>query len=203
MSLQGEIFGDAKRFAFHVTRDEIAHAFNIGGPMINKLVRQGMPKLSHGKYDLIECTRWYVEFWRKKAAGAGDKDIGEERKALIISQTERTNLENAKLRGELIEAGRVAQALNEIAVIVAGQLDGLGARAAAEVAAIDDVAEVQRVLLNECRAIRQSIAESIQAFALASDSVDDHKAAAEPDGRPMGRRKPRAAARQPGAGAVA
>lgn len=202
MSLQGEIFGDAKRFAFQVTRDELAHAFNIGGPMINKLVRQGMPKLSHGKYDLIECTRWYVELWRKKSSG-GEKDIGEERKALIVAQTERTNLENARLRGEQILAPRVERALNEVAVIVATQLDGLPARAAAEVAALNDVAEVQRVLLNECRSIRQSIADAVATFATIADGVEDHNTAPESDRRPVGRRKQNTPARQPGAGAVA
>jgi len=53
-----------------VTVDKIAQTFGVSEREVQRLViYEGMPRISRGEYDLIECSRWYVAKLHAKVCG--------------------------------------------------------------------------------------------------------------------------------------
>lgn len=162
----------------YIRSTDLAFMFDVTPRRIERMVSEdGMPKSSRGSYNLVECVRWYVNFWRDKSSNTGDAK-NEKRLNLIEAQTEKTIVETEKLREKLLPIEEVAHTLNAIAVIVATQLDGLGPRMANTLSGIDEPAEIQRALFNECRTIRENIADQIEDLATIENVGLDSSAAA-------------------------
>lgn len=182
-----------------VKREELARILGLSDTMINRLNKDGMPKVSHGSYDLATCVQWYIQTWRDRAEGSHVGNLWDEKKKQVIAQTERTELENAKLRGELIPRDVVNKTLNDVAVIISTQLDGLGARTSGIVAEMNDPGLIQGVLFDEARSIRAAIARSISDYAAMPDNGEDNTATTKTIRRRVGRSKPDSTPRKPGA----
>jgi len=180
-----------------VKREELARILGLSPTMINRLVKDGMPKISHGRYNLAAAVQWYIQTWRDRAEGGGVGNLWDEKKKQVIAQTQRTELENAKLREEMIPAVMVAHTLNEVAVIVSTQLDGLGGRVSSQVAALTDPGEVQAVIFDEARAIRRAIAGSIKSYATLPDDGPHNKPATKKKRGKVGKRKSSTPTRKP------
>ena len=161
-----------------VKRDDLARVLGLTTIRINQLVNEGMPKNERGKYNLIECVKWYINFWKQRASGDNDEKKNQQI-GLIEAQRDKIVLETNKLRETLLPVEEVAHTLNAIAVIVSTQLDGLGARMANTLAGIDEPAEIQRTLFNECRTIRDNVAGQIDTLAACADVLEYSQAAAE------------------------
>jgi len=150
----------------YIAGPALAELFGVTPDMVGKYARDyGMPKAGHGKYILKDCIRWHLDRLRIAAAGGESNDVGNEKLKLTRAQRQRAEIENQKARNELIDADLVGEALNGMASIFSSQLDGLGARMASQLSAIDDPGEIQRLLLDECRSIRSSTATVAQNFA--------------------------------------
>lgn len=160
-----------------VKRDDLVLLFGVTSRRVNMLNDEGMPKVSPGKYSLIDCVQWYIDMWKKKATGNDDEKKNKQI-SLIDAQRDKIVLETEKLRENLVPIEEVAHALNSIGVIVSTQLDGLGARMANELAGLDDPAEIQRALFDECRQIRDNVAGQIDDLAATTNSGVDSPAAA-------------------------
>jgi|GEM_PF-2224197 len=66
----------------------IAHALNIDERRVQQLVKEGIiPKSGRGKYDLLSCSRGYIQYLQKlansSAAGRPASEINENRARLI------------------------------------------------------------------------------------------------------------------------
>ncbi len=177
-----------------VVSDVLAELLLVNRRTIQRFATENdMPRESKNRFHTVSCVRWYIEHISAKS-GSSDKSIIEERRLLIRTQRLRHELEIARRRGELIDADSVGQVLNQMAVIFSTQLEGLGARMAAELAATTDPVDIQRALQDECRAIRT--ATSAGALDLAvhiNDSGDTKPAASRKRGR-VGRSRKDAAA---------
>jgi len=186
-----------------VKREELAEVLGLSGVMINRLVSDGMPRVSHGKYDLAACVQWYIATWRKRAAGEGFKNIEEEKKSLIIAQTEKTKLETEKMRGEVLPMEDFVKVLNQVAVLTATGLDAVAARATPILVSIKGVEVTDRAeraifkkLNDESRAIRESIAAAISSYSNALDGRKDNPPPTKPKRRAVGKRKKKATPRK-------
>lgn len=165
----------------YITAQVLAELWRVTPDMIGKYAREyGMPKAGHGRYLLKDCIQWYVDRLRITAAGGENNDVAEEKLKLTRAQRQRAEIENKKARDELIAFEAVAEVLNGMAGTYSSQLDGFGARVAATLAGMDDPAAIQRVLFDECRAIRTTTARAAQNFAANFDSGNDNRAATEP-----------------------
>ncbi len=185
-----------------VDRKRLAEVLGLDVSMINKLAKQGLPKEARGKYSLPIAVQWYVNSWRDRVESKS-KTMDESRKRLYQEQTEKHRLENEKLRGELLPVEDVQHIMNEVAVTVATQLDGLGPRMAQVLAGMDEPAEIQRTLLHECRDIRFTIAGQVEAIADIEDGSEHHKTPTKKKRRGVGGRKKKATARKSRARKVA
>jgi phage terminase Nu1 subunit (DNA packaging protein) len=88
-----------------VSGSRVAEVFGVGQRRINQLVQLGMPKESHGKYDLGKCLLWYVLFLQKALARRDSVDPAElkaERKKLVAAQRVKVETGNAVAHGELL-----------------------------------------------------------------------------------------------------
>lgn len=192
-----------------VKRETLADVLGLSGVMINRLVKDGMPREGHGKYDLAKCVQWYIDTWRKRAAGEGHKNIEDEKKALIIAQTKKTELETEKMRAEVLPVEIFVKVINEMAALTATGLDAIAARATPVIVSLDGVEineqgerAIFKTLNDETRIIRQSISATISDYSSALNSGEDRKPAAKSKRGGVGKRKKKATARKPRARTV-
>lgn len=173
-----------------VNAGELARIFGVSRRWIYKLKDKGLPQ--NGRfYDVATCVQW--ELARITEKGDDEPaDIMEARRHLYIAQTKKTELETARLRGSLVNLEEARSLLQQIAGIVASQLDAVGPRLAAQVAGEEDQKTIQLMLFEEHRAIRESIASAI--VGLPAPGSADHPSAAEADSGPVGRREAKSAA---------
>jgi len=157
----------------------LAKLFAITERRIQQLAKEGIiPKAERGKYDLIASMRGYIKYLQERAAGRSDgryndeADIKLERKRLIKAQADKAEVENQKLRAELISFESVQEILNEVAVLFSSSVDALPGRLASELAGITNPAEIKTRLFDECRRIRSATADKLHRFAatLTSDA---------------------------------
>lgn len=192
-----------------VKREELADILGLSGVMINKLVKDGMPRISHGKYDLAAAVQWYIKTWRDKARGEGVRNIEEEKKAQIIAQTKKTELETDILKGEVIPVEDFVKVVNNIAMLTATGIDSVAARATPIIVSLEGIEAtaqgergVFQVLNEESITIRESIAAEIRNYSDHFDSESDYKPTPETKRVRVGGRKKNTTTRKPRARAV-
>lgn len=126
------------------TIDQVAQALNLSPRRVQSLVAQeGMPRVKAGQYDLGACLRWYVRYLQKVVKAQRDPDeVGDvrewtrERARLAKEQADKTALDNAVKRGELVEMAVVAEEWSRYFQAFRGRFVGFPAKVAAELAAL-------------------------------------------------------------------
>jgi len=156
-----------------VSADQLADLLCVKkGTVLHYAREAGMPRVSRGRYRLVDCVQWYLE--KQRALMGGDGDMTEERKKLITAQRIRHEIEGQRLRGELIEAELVFSALNELGVIYSTQLDGFGPRVAPRLLNQVNTGEVARIIHDEARHIRRTTSAAVQTFASSYTSLENN-----------------------------
>lgn len=155
--------------------DQLAAIFGCSKANVMALSREhAMPRRSHGRYPLVECFTWYLE-WLRTRSSRDSAEVAESRLRLYDVQRQRGELDLAQRRGELLDAELVASVIQAILAAIATQMDGLGPRMAGALATIDDPASIQRKLFDECRNIRRNCAAEVLKIGL---SLAEDKAGA-------------------------
>ena len=146
--------------------------------MVRRYVNDhGMPRAGRGQYLLGDCIKWYINRVRVAAESGEGSDISEEKLKLVRAQRHRVELDNKKVRGELIDHDTVSGVVNQLGSIYASQLDSLGARVAGIIAGVADPGEVQRILFDECRNIRNNTSAAVIDLAVTYDDSGDNPTA--------------------------
>jgi phage terminase Nu1 subunit (DNA packaging protein) len=129
---------------------QIAQALDLSTKMVNDLVARGtITKQPRGQYDVEEATREYVRHIREVAAGrlrAGELDLAEERARLAKEQADAKEMENALLRGDLVEIGGVAKEFGKQASAVRTRLLSIPSKAAPLVISCEKPAEARAII---------------------------------------------------------
>lgn len=111
---------------------------------VSDLVRRGVfPKAARGAYDLNACRVAYIRHLREQAAGRAGRvktklDIVYEGARLKKEMADKTAMENAVRRGDLIPRREVVEMIQKAFVSVRSKLLGLPSKEAAVLAAMDD-----------------------------------------------------------------
>lgn len=184
----------------------LAKIFRVSESMVMKYARESqMPKgTEKGRYPLLASLWWRED--RAAAAHAAEaesKDIVEERRKLIVSQRQHQELENAKMREEMLDASLVDTVIQQVGALIATQLDGLAPRLAPRLVLLQDQAAIQKMLYDECREIRTNASRAVSRYAATFAAGEDPPAPTQKKRRRVGRRKPDPAPGQSGAGPVA
>jgi phage terminase Nu1 subunit (DNA packaging protein) len=129
-----------------VSTEKLAAHFKLSPRRIQQLVKLGMPKMSHGKFDHIEAAKFYIRFLQNAlentgaAVGDGSLELFRSQKARSLTASAALKeLEYAKRSAELVTVAEAESVKAEFARIVrarfadvpirlAGQLVGQGSR---------------------------------------------------------------------------
>lgn len=144
---------------FVVPVADIAAIFGVADRTIQRMVKEGLPQIGHGKYDVRQCVQWQFGQLRSETAKRGEMTPRDE---LAIAQRAKVELETEQLRATLLPRDLVTRAMNQVAAIVASQLDGLAPRLAGELADMNDPQQIQATLLREARSVRGAIAQAMR-----------------------------------------
>ena len=119
--------------------------------------------LERGVYHLPTVVKDWVIF-KVRGTSPETESVADEKRKLIIAQRmqieQRIQVENA----EQIARADVIAAFSQAMHLISSQLDGLAGRVAAEVAGIEDPAEVRALLFSETRRIRDGAASKLEDF---------------------------------------
>jgi phage terminase Nu1 subunit (DNA packaging protein) len=124
--------------------------FGISERWVHRLVEAGMPRRSHGEYDLLVCFRWYVRFLqravRKRSIFTDDyreSSLSQERLRLVRAEADLKQLQLAKEQGEFVALTDVEKAMTGLILSTKARLLAVPARAASELLALNSRAEAE------------------------------------------------------------
>jgi phage terminase Nu1 subunit (DNA packaging protein) len=156
--------------------------FGITDRWVHRLVESGMPKTSHGKYDLLICYRWYVHFLqaavRKRSLfteADGEKSLAQERLRRLAAEADLKEIELAKQRGQLIALDDIEKTLTDLVLTTKACIMAIAPRLAPEL-----VGETSRVVIQA--KLEKALKEALSYLAKAgSDAKSPNTEAAEWD----------------------
>jgi len=97
----------------------IAKLLDLSIRRVYQLTNEGViPKAEKGRYELVPAVRGYIRYLRDRAIGADalpDESARASRARLLKAQAEAQEMENAKVRGELLPQELVSRAWAEMA----------------------------------------------------------------------------------------
>ena len=93
-----------------VTAAELGEWLNLSPARLHALAREGVIPRHHGRFDLQEAVRAYIEHLRAGQKGRlmSNPDLAAQKLRLAAEQADKLAIANAKTRGELLDAKTVA-----------------------------------------------------------------------------------------------
>ncbi len=173
----------------------IARFLNLTERRVQQLARDGIiPKAEKGKYDLVRCVQQYVRYLQERAYGSGDtaQDSYHERARLIKAQADKTELEVAEMRGQLMPIEIIENDWMQHVSSCRMRLLAIPSKSAFQIASLKEPAQIERFL-------KAAIYEALSELAHDDDAVSEPEAespasvdaAAGTDGKPVGGRAPK------------
>jgi len=151
-----------------VTTNQLADLLGVAARTIFKFRDQGMPIVKRGRYHAPTCVRWLIDSRTKTEA----TDLQEQRQMLYKAQTDRAELENAKLRGELLEVPAAQTMFFSLGTTVRTSFEAIVPRIARQFSR-----EQLETISNEINSALETVADEIKADAHSRDSSGDHPTA--------------------------
>lgn len=174
----------------------IARFLNLTERRVQQLARDGIiPKPEKGKYDLVRCVQRYVHYLQERAYGSGEtpSDTYQERARLIKAQADKTELEVATLKSELVPVDVVESDWLSHVSSCRSRLLAIPSKSAFQIATLKEPDEIERFLK---RAINEALAELSCDDNEIPDTPEKTKkrmdSATGNDRKPVGGRKPKA-----------
>ena len=192
-----------------VTISEFARLFEFSQQRVSDFVAQGLPASPghRGKARQIPLRAALDWLIRREVDKARTPDGGETLEQAELrkarADADIAALKAAEQANQVMQLEEVEATVERVMVMVAGQLDGLGGRVAARLAAESDPAVIRQVLFDECRRIRAAMAAELETAADSEEGVEGDPSAADEDAGPVGGPVPDPPARKRRAGAVA
>lgn len=176
----------------------LAKLFHLTERRVQQLAKEGViPKAERGKYDLVGAVRGYVKYLQERAEGRGvaPQDLHTERARLVKAQADKTEIEVAEMGRALIPAERVIAAWQQLVAEFRAKCLALPSRLAPQLAGNHAIQDIKESIAG---GVREAL-EELSRFELAdgaaegdSEGGEGRTAAAEVDGKPVGKRKPAA-----------
>lgn len=154
----------------------LAELFDLTETRIQQLAKDNIiPKAGRGKYEIIPCFQGYTKFLQEKLRGkdSDSVDSKKEKGRLLKLQADEKEMKILTDKGLLLSIHDVKDMLSELISICAMGLESIPGRMATQLAGISEPAEIQKVLFEEIRTIRQSTASGIREFAGAEENIAD------------------------------
>ena len=174
----------------------ISKLLDLSPRRVYQLANEGViPRAEKGRYELVPAVRVYIRYLRDRAIGVGalPEDAARACRArLIKAQAEAQEMENEKVRGELIPQIVVGRAWGEMAMAFRARSLSIPKKCAPQVVGVNSISEIEGIL-------EQMIMEALDELSRADYSgsaecdleVEEGdgvagKTPAEADGQPVG-----------------
>lgn len=140
-----------------VSSKDLALIFNISTRTIWAWVSKGLPKLGRGQFPLLECIRW----WRENILGdiQGQASLSEQKLRYAVARARREELTVQEREGQLIQKDLPLQWLQGHVTEAKGAFWDMPRRMAEELAATNDLKQVEHLLRQEIRRILTDLAD--------------------------------------------
>lgn len=166
-----------------VGRNELAHILGVTPNRVTQLKADGIPfNDGRGRYPLAEAVQWVIQYWKTKSHQAGSENLSAHRKRLLEAQAKKAEIDNDLRLKELIPAEIIGSTINQVAVIVASQLDALAPRLSNELTNQSDSAYIKKVINDETRQIRNAVANLFDDLADFENGGENSETAADKNG---------------------
>ena len=144
--------------SYSVKLAELADIFQVTDRRIQQYCEEGMPKMARGEYDLAECARWLVNYWKEKydiAENSGDEKLHHlKMEGQRIYNRER-ELKYKRLLGELVSFSETKIAwVNEV-LIFRKALDSMGQKLMVALEHVHDGERKREIIFGEIREVKQ------------------------------------------------
>jgi phage terminase Nu1 subunit (DNA packaging protein) len=138
---------------------QIAEKLNLTPSRIQQLVQEGLPKKLRGKYDVDECTGFYIRYLqalveKKVIVDAGGEALASERESrlrLLRADAELREIELARERGQLVSIVDVEKEMIEMILTTKARVLAIAARVAPELVGENTRLMIQAKIDRECR----------------------------------------------------
>jgi len=121
---------------------------------IQQLVKENvLPRPVKGLYEPVACIHAYIDYLRKKVAGAGEVSLTDERTRLTKCQADLAEMALAKARGQLIPAERARMAWGSVIQAVRQKLLSLPVRLAPRLASTRSIPIAKEILEESIREV--------------------------------------------------
>jgi phage terminase Nu1 subunit (DNA packaging protein) len=128
----------------------IAKLLDLSIRRVYQLTNEGViPKVEKGRYELVPAVQGYIRYLRDRAIGADalpDESARASRARLIKAQAEAQEMENARVRGDLLSVPVIERAWGEMAAAFKARVLSIPGKAAPQVVSCNSIAEVKAVL---------------------------------------------------------
>ena len=141
----------------------VAQALNLQVRRVQHLVKEGMPREAHGKYEAVICMCWYVRYLQalieKKSAPRDDRaSESTERVRLIRANADIRELQVAQVRSQLVTVADVDAFHTELVDTTTRYMMAIPSRVAPGL-----VGETSRIMIQA--KIEKAIHEALSALA--------------------------------------
>jgi phage terminase Nu1 subunit (DNA packaging protein) len=114
------------------------------------LANEGViPRAEKGRYELVPAVRGYIRYLRDRAIGADalpDESARASRARLIKAQAEAQEMENAKVRGELLPREPLEQALGAVFGVVRNRILAIDKKLPMRVLGCNSLREIEAIV---------------------------------------------------------
>jgi len=175
-------------------RKQMADIFGVTTRTIDTWQKEGLPVVAvPGRpcsFDTVRAIEWRLA--RVGASADGEIDQAHEKARLTRAQADRAELEAAELKGTLIQAEQVAQTWGNVLANVKTRIRSIPTKLAHKLANVRKISEAEELLRDSLDQALEELSAYEPPQIRDEESPLDAEAPAEPDGEPVGRRKPAA-----------
>jgi phage terminase Nu1 subunit (DNA packaging protein) len=137
---------------------KVASALNLDERRVQQLVKEGMPRVSRGRYDPVKYMLWYVRYLqgvleRSSVPTLDDGFSGEraERVRLLRAQADLREMELASQRSSVIPVADYERTLAAFVLTVKARIMAIAPRVAPEVTGQNSRVMIQALIEKQCK----------------------------------------------------
>ncbi len=164
----------------------IAKLLDLSVRRVYQLTNEGViPKAEKGRYELVPAVQGYIRYLRDRAVGADalpDEAARASRARLIKAQAEAQEMENAKVRGELVPIDPVERAVTALLGVVRNRILAIETKLPMRVLGCNSLPEIQAIVAEMNHEALSELADfNVSRSVLGSDLRDVDEGAAGAD----------------------
>jgi len=167
-----------------VSQAQLAKELGLTAARISQLRSEGLPEPTKGKFDLVDCFRFYTRFLQRALAhrtvpeaGSGHRGITAARERKLAAEAEMAEYELARVRREMVAIPDIERSWVTLITTARSHLLAVAARVTPRILGELDREKVQRAVDDEIRAALTEVSRSRTGLppesekALAADSA--------------------------------